>query len=142
MINLMTQFRLNKAIFFVLVTALLSMQWSTAHIHLAEHHDHDGIDHQHHIKTHVHQPFSHTDGSIDSSQQIFLQPINVVELDHGCNVFRWNNIDDQPVVLTSTSLQLNISPYINSIESAILSNSKRRYLDYSTINLRAPPIFT
>jgi len=141
MINLMTQFRLNKAIFFVLAMALLSMQWSTAHIHLAEHHDHDGIDHQHQVKTHVHQSFSHND-SVDSNKQIFLQPINVVDLDHGCHVFRWNNIDDQPVVLTSASLQLNIYPHTNSLESASLSSSKRRYLDYSTINLRAPPIFT
>jgi len=142
MINLMTQFRLNKTIFFVLVTALLSMQWSTAHIHLAEHHDHDGIDHQHQIKTHVHQSFSHNHDSIDSNKPVFLQSINVVELDQSYNVFRWNNIDDQPVVLISASLQLNIYPHINSLESASLSSSKRRYLDYSTINLRAPPIFT
>jgi len=141
MINLVTQFRFNKAIFFVLVMALLSMQLSTAHIHLAEHHDHDGIDHQHHVKTHTHQSFSHNDDSIDSNKQIFQQQINVVEIDHDSNIFRWNNIDDQPVVLTTTNLQLNILPPINSIEPAILSSSKRRYLDYSTINLRAPPVF-
>ena len=46
---------------FVLVTAMLSMQWSVNHIHLAEHHDHDGTHHQHNTEAHAHQSFSHND---------------------------------------------------------------------------------
>ena len=142
MINLMTKFRLSKAMLFVLVTAMLSMQWSTAHIHLAEHHDHDGSHHLHNTKAHAHQSFSHNDDFVDSSRQIYQQEVKVVELGNDCNVHRRNNIDDQPIVLTSVNLQLNFTPPLNNIESSGFSNSKRRYIDYSTISLRAPPKFS
>ena len=142
MINLITKFRLNKTMFFVLVTAMLSMQWSTAHIHLAEHHDHDGSYHQHNTKAHAHQSFTHNDDFIDSSQQVYQQEANVVELCNDCNIYNWNNIDDQPIVLTSVNDQLNFTPQVRNIESSRFSNSKRRYIDYSTINLRAPPKFS
>lgn len=128
--------------FFVLVTAMLSMQWSVAHIHLAEHHDHDGSHHQHNIEGHAHQSFNHDDNFTDSIHQVDHQDIKLVELGHDCNVQSWNNIVDQPVVLTSVNFQLNFTPHINSITSSGFSYSKRRYPDYSTINLRAPPVFS
>ena len=135
----MTKSRLNKVMLLVLVTAMLSMQWSSAHIHLVEHHDHDGSHHQHNVEAHAHQSFTQNDNIADSSHQL---DVNVVELGNDCNVHNGNNIDVQPVVLTSINLQLNFTPHINSIESSGLSNSKRRYIDYSTINLRAPPKFS
>jgi len=142
MIKFMTTFRLNKTMFFVLVTALLSMQWSTAHIHLAAHHDHDGSHHQHNTEAHAHQSLTHNNGLINSDHQIFQQEVKVVEICSDCNIYNWNNIDDQPVVLTALNFQQNFTPHINSIESSGFSNSKRRYIDYSTINLRAPPKFS
>jgi len=138
----MTEFRLNKAMFFVLVIAMLSMQWSTAHIHLAEHHDHDGSHHQHNIEAHSHQSFTQNDNYVDSTHQINEQKVKVVELDNDCNIHNWNNLDDQPVTLTSVNLQLNIIHHSSNIESSEFSNSKHRYIDYSTINLRAPPKFS
>ena len=138
----MNKFRVNKTMFFVLVTAMLSMQWSTAHIHLAEHHDHDGSHHQHNTKAHAHQSFAHNDDFIDSSQQVYHQDVKVVEICSDCNIHNWNNIDDQPIVLTSVNDQLNFTPHVRNIESSGFSNSKRRYIDYSTINLRAPPKFS
>ena len=137
-----TKFRLNKVMFFVLVAALLSMQWSSAHIHLAEHHDHDGSHHQHNIEGHAHQSFTHNDDFPDSNHKVHQQEVNLVELGNDYNVQNWNNIDDQPVALTSVNIQLNFTHHINSIESSGFSNSKRRYIDYSTINLRAPPKFS
>lgn len=125
--------------FFVLVTAMLSLQWSVAHIHLAEHHDHDGSHHQHNIQGHAHQSFNHHDDFTDSIHQLHHQDIKLVELGHDCNVQSWNNIDDQTVVLTSVNVQLNFTTHINRITSAGFRYSKQRYLDYSTINLRAPP---
>lgn len=139
MIDLVTKFRLNRAMLFVLVTTMLSMQWSTAHIHLAKHHEHDGSHHQHNIEAHAHQSFIQNDNITDPNHQL---DINVVELGNDCNVHSWNNIDDQSVVLTSINLQLNFTPHINSIGSSGLSDSKQRYIDYSTINLRAPPKFS
>lgn len=139
MINFMNKFRINKAIFFVLITAMLSMQWSTAHIHLAEHHEHDGSHHQHTTKAHTHQTFTHSDDFIGSSQKVYLQETNVVELYDDCNIKNHNNVNEQPIVLSSVDNQLNITPYVSSIEPLEISNSKRRYIDDSTINLRAPP---
>lgn len=138
----MTKFRLNKAMFFVLITAMLSMQWSTAHIHLAEHHDHDESYHQHNIEAHSHQSFAQNDNHIDSTHQINEQKVKVVELDNDCNIHQWNNLDDQPVTLTSVSIQLNLIHHSGNIELLEFSNSKRRYIDYATINLRAPPNFS
>ena len=54
----MEKFQRSKTIFLVLVTAFLSMQWSPAHIHLAEHHNHGGGQHHHNIEVHVHQRLS------------------------------------------------------------------------------------
>lgn len=134
--------RLNKVMFFVLISALLSMQWSPAHIHLAEHHDHDGSHHQHNIESHAHQSYTHHDDFPDSNHQVDQQEVKLVELSNDCNVQSWNNIDDQPVLFTSVNLQLTLTHHINSIESSGFSNSKRRYIDFSTINLRAPPQFS
>lgn len=144
----MTKFRLNKTIFFVLITAMLSMQWSTDHIHLAEHHDHDGSHHQHNIEAHSHQSFIldksyiKKDNYIDSTHQINEQKVKVVELDNNSNIHSRNNLDDQPVTLTSVNFLLNLIHHSSNIESSEFSNSKRRYIDYSTINLRAPPKFS
>ena len=138
----MSSFRLNKTMFIVLVAALLSMQWSSAHIHLAEQHDHDGNPHQHKVAGHTHQSFTHDDVFSDSIHQLHQQQVNLVEIGYECNVQSWNNIDDQPIILSYINLQLNFTQHINRIESAGFDNSKRRYTDYSTINLRAPPEFS
>ena len=141
MINLTTKLQLKKAMLFVLVTAMLSMQWSTTHIHLAEHHDHDDSHHKHNIKAHAHQSLTHDD-FVDSSQKNYQQKVKVVELGNDCNVHSWNQHNDQPIVLTSVNLQLNFPSSFSNIESSEFRNSKRRYIDYSNINLRAPPKFS
>lgn len=138
-LSYLTKFRLNKAIFFVLITALLSMQWSLAHIHLAEYYDHDGNHHQHNIDAHAHQSFTNNDNFTDSDHQLHHQGAKLVELSNDCNVQSRNNLDDQPVVLVFVSFQLNSPHYINNFESSGFSYSKQRYIDYSTIKLRAPP---
>lgn len=138
----MSSFHLNKTMFFVLVAALLSTQWSSTHIHLAEQHDHDGIQHQHNIESHAHQSFSHDDIFSDSIHQVNQQELKLVELGYECNVQSWNNIDDLPIILSYVNLQLIFTHHINKIKSAGFGNSKRRYIDYSTINLRAPPKFS
>ena len=138
----MTKFRLNKAMLFVLVTAMLSMQWSLAHIHLAEHHEHDGSHHQHNIEAHTHKSFTQIDNFTGSNYQVHQQEVKVVELGNDCNVHSWNNFDDQPVTLTSVNFQLNLIHHSSNIELSEFSNSKQRYIDYSTINLRAPPKFS
>lgn len=128
--------------FFVLITAMLSMQWSTAHIHFAEHHAHDGSHHQHNTEAHAHQSFTQNDNFVDSINQINEHEANIVELDTDCNIHKWNNYDDQPLASTLVTIQLSFIPQSGSIETSEFSKSKRRYIDYSTIHLRAPPKFS
>lgn len=137
----MIEFRLNKIIFFILIVTLLSMQWSTAHIHLAEHHDHNGSHHQHKLESHAHQSFTQHDSFVDSIQQINDHEINLVELDNDCNTHKWNNFDDQTLALNFTTIQPDILQS-DSIATSMFRSSKQRYIDYSSINLRAPPKFS
>ena len=133
------KFRNNKMLLLVLLTAFLSMQWSTAHIHLAEHHDHDGSHHQHAIEAHAHQSISSHDNSIDSTHQVDDHNVNLVELDHDCNRQSGEKLDNHSIALTPADFQLNIFPQKDRIEFSKFNNSKHRYFDYSTIQLRAPP---
>ena len=135
----MIEFRLNKTIFFILLVALLSMQWSTAHIHLAEHHDHNGSHHQHQLKSHAHQSFTQHDSFVDSVQQSDDHEVNLVELDNNCNIHKWNNFDDQASALNFTTLHANVILQSGNVALSRFHTSKRRYIDYSNINLRAPP---
>ena len=138
----MIEFRLNKAVFFILLVALLSMQWSTAHIHLAEHHDHNGSHHQHKLKSHAHQSFTQHDSLVDSIQQINDHEVNLVELDNNCNIHKWNNFEVQDLALNFTTLQADVILHSDSVATSNFRTSKRRYIDYSSINLRAPPKFS
>lgn len=138
-----TRFPLNKTMFFVLVIALLSMQWSTAHIHLAEHHVHDGSHHLHNIEVHSHQSLTENN-NLDSTQLIYEVQANdhqvkVVEFDNDCNIHKWNSIDEQAITLTSVNFQLNLIHRLTNYPSPEFNNSKRRYIDVSTVKLRAPP---
>lgn len=142
MIYFITKLRHSKAMFFVLVTALLSIQWSSAHIHLAEHHDHGGSHHEHNTKAHAHQSLIHNDDFNGSSRQTFQEVIKVVELGNDCNLNSWNNIDDQSIALASISFPKNLFSPLKHFTSSGFRHSKRRYIDYSTIKLRAPPKFS
>jgi len=136
------KFQPSKEIFFVLITAMLSMQWSITHIHLAEHHVHNDSHHQRIIETHAHQSFIQNDYFIDSIQQIHDHDANIVVLDNDCNIHKWNNLGDQSLALTSVTFQSSFIFQSDSVETAGFNNSKQRYNDYSIIHLRAPPNFS
>ncbi len=73
---------------FFMVTALLSMQWSTVHIHPAQHHDHDSVHHQHPVEAHSHQLTEHQASNhhadlIDSASHSSEK--SVVSLAHECH---------------------------------------------------------
>lgn len=135
----MTKFRLNRTMFFVLVTAFLSMQWSSAHIHLAEHHEHGGSHHQHEVEAHAHQSITQDDNSSSSTHQIDNHNVNVVEIDHQCNTKSGNHLDEQYIASTPDDFHPSFIPLKSSIEPTKLNSSKLRYIDYSTIYGRAPP---
>lgn len=137
--HIATKFHKNKILLLALLTAFISMQWSTAHIHLADHHDHDGSHHQHNVKAHEHQSISFDDEYIETTHQVDDHNVNIVELDLDCNTTSAKKLDNQPVTLLLASLQLNIFLQEADIKPAKLNESKHQYLSYSTINLRAPP---
>lgn len=135
----MTKRRLNRTMFFVLVTAVLSMQWSSAHIHLAEHHDHGGNHHQHEAEAHAHQSITQEKNSNSFTHPLDNHNVNVVEIDHQCNTKNRNHLNDPSFASPPGDFDLNVSPIKNSNEPTELKDSKHRYIDYSTIYGRAPP---
>lgn len=135
----MTKLHQNKILLVVLLTAFFSMQWSTAHIHLASHHEHDGSHHQHDVQAHAHQSISYDDEYVGSTQQIDEHNVNIVELDLDYNTPSAKKLDNQPVTTLLANIQLNIFLQEAEIKPANLNQSKHQYLSYSTINLRAPP---
>ena len=95
-------------ILIVLVAAFLAMQWSTAHIHLAENHHHDGSHHQHNIAVHSHQSISLYDDSIESSLLHDAHNDNAVDLDCECHRQSGKRFDAHVVVLITLGLQKNL----------------------------------
>lgn len=79
----MSAARYNKFFIFLLITAFLSLQWSSTHIHLAENHEHDGAAHQHEVEAHKHDLAGHHLDIIDTSSAFSTSQhdSNVVELE-------------------------------------------------------------
>ncbi len=112
------------------------MQWTAAHIHLAEHHDHDGSHHQHSIEAHAHQQAGHHTDTIDPSHQ--NSDLNVIELDHEYNPSSKKTKTPPTTAITAVFQQQTLfKPFDTDL--AIILNTKLSYLHRSTVYLRAPP---
>lgn len=133
----MAKTSLNKAFFLFVITAFLAVQWSSAHVHLAEHHAHDGSHHQHLSTGHLHGYGSHHAGVIDVSHADSHD--KVVELDHECTSPSWSKLDDQPDVLSQPKRYLRHLFYCERLGILSIAESRASWLSYSTIRLRAPP---
>ena len=133
--------RINKfwskyALLSVLITALLAMQWTTTHIHLAESHDHQGRQHQHQTETHV----QHLDVSSTSLLKHSQSHSNAVEFDtvYSCQK---RELQKTPITLLNPSdHQWSSDALAIFIKIPAISRAQRRYLDHSTVNTRAPPL--
>ena len=123
-----------------LVTAFLAVQWTTTHIHLAEHHDHDGNHHQHNIQAHAHYASNHHADTIDSAYG--TGDYNVVELDNDCTSSVWKKTGDQQTVSISIAYQFLFAPEFSGIQLPEQNSNKHSYITYSTTRLRAPPQFS
>ena len=137
--NYMIKSLFNKTMFFALLTVFLSMQWSSGHIHLAEHHNHDGSHHQHEIEAHAHQSIAQDDNSSSSAYQVDNHSVNVVEIDYEYNTKSRNHLDDQFIASIPYDFHLGSLTLKSSMEPTKLDRSKLRYIQYSTIYGRAPP---
>ena len=132
--SMTARFRYNKMLFLVLLVSFLSLQWSSAHIHLAEQHNHDGTHHQHEIEAHSHHQTLSADSahSIDDSDKL-------VELDLDCNRYATSKYDSQYIVFSSVNNHLSIYYQAGDNAPPVIHKSKLRYIDYSTIQFRGPP---
>lgn len=135
----MTKFRLNPTLLFMLITAFLTMQWSTSHIHLAAQHDHDGNHHQHYTETHSHLLADHHADSIDSSHQ--AGNFNVVELDYEYFTPIVKKKTQTSVITGPVLQQLTIFQRI-SVKLPVILNTRLNHLSRSIVSPRAPPRFS
>ena len=129
----------SNALLFVLITAFITMQWSTSHIHLAEQHSHQGSHHQHQVQAHAHH-LSLTEqhpAAIDFSHD--QTHTNIIEVDHEYSFSeREKQKKSSTIIITSVfpSLQSTLS---NSIKIPTRINSQLSYLTNSSLKIRAPP---
>lgn len=138
----MRKFYFNKPFLFSLITALLFLQWSATHIHLAGEHEHDAVQHQHAATVHQHQITSHHEDVIDIASDTFshIDSSKVIELEHVCTQFH-GNLDKLFVVIpvgsTKSFERQNAS---NRLVIDYQKESYQSFHQYSSIRLRAPPV--
>ncbi len=130
----MTKVRLNYIQLLFVITAFLTIQWTTSHIHIAQQHDHDGLIHQHQEKTHAHQYIASDNLSFQVSH------LNVIELD---SKYTLQNTNQQQSPSSDIAVQVfhTLSPIsLIKIEIPIFINTKQGYSLYSSVSPRAPPL--
>jgi len=120
------------------------MQWSTAHIHLADQHHHGGDHHQHAVESHSHHTIAahasnHHADAIDTAHSD--HNTTVVELDHDCNSPNGKTKTPGNAVITSILWQAT-QTFALKIHHPELIDIRAGHLDQSTVQLRAPPLST
>ncbi len=129
----------KAALHALLVIAFISMQFSSAHIHLAKSHDHDGGQHDHANLGHSHALVGHHEDSFASA--LDYADDQVVELSQSFVLQGVVQSTDIAILLAYV-----IAPSVPTKPGYHLSfltpsSSHSNWLNYSTVRLRAPPIF-
>lgn len=143
----MIKTRFKQSLVFILITAFLSLQWSSAHIHLAAQHEHDGSHHQHSVTTHNHQAATLHDvidsaSADDISELVSHESHTVVDIDQHCTLFHGKHIDQPSIVPGSTSALFCLTHASKHSFTSITDFSFNSYLETTSIRLRAPPSFS
>lgn len=133
-----------KPLSYFLLLAFLVLQWSATHIHLAAEHAHDGDQHQHAATAHQHQTISEHIDAIDVAEQALshVDGHQVVELEHDCTQLKLKKTF-QLAAIAST----NCCPFQTQVTSDVIPVSGKRdnyqtYHQYTSVRLRAPPVFS
>lgn len=130
----MKKTKLNYVQLLFLITAFLTIQWTSTHVHFSENHNHDGNIHKHQIETHTHQYLSLNDSSIQ------LSHINIIELD--TKDYKQNRKIEETASLDIAIQTFNLEvviPLVN-LEVPPFINKEQGYSLYSSSNPRAPPV--
>jgi len=116
------------------------VQWSPAHVHLAGSHGHDEAHHQHLAQGHGHDLAGHHVNAIDISHADGSE--RFVELDHDCTSPTGKKLNDTASELASPEHYDWLTPLHQEGELSLTeSSSFSSWLFYSTVKLRAPPLF-
>lgn len=140
----MKKLRFNKPFLLTLITAFILLQWSSVHIHLAAEHEHNGNQHQHAANAHQHQLLSSHADAIDVAADTFSHTDSnkVVELEQVCTQFH-GKPGAQLAALPHAYQDL---PKANLFSSSPAFPDKlviyQAYHQYTSIQLRAPPVFS
>ncbi len=121
----------------LLVIAFISMQFSSAHIHLAKSHNHDAGAHHHAQLGHSHALADHHQDSFDTSEALSYN--QVVELSQSYAPQGWGYYPDKVILLAHAIAPKG--PYQASYVHLFYTpfNSQSNWLSYSIVRLRAPP---
>ncbi len=129
----------NTVLILYLITSLLFIQWSTAHMHLPTQHEHDGGRHHHSIEIHAQHSGSHHANQIDSFHQ--SSETNAIELNSECRLTSSTKQKKRPDNLQTTAFQ----PLLLNLPKAVLSgiiSTNLGYLCQTSVYLRGPPLFS
>jgi len=130
--------RYNFLMVFVLIFAFLNMQTASAHIHLAEHHDHDEI-HHHQAEGHSHYLVSHFSESDDLTHH--ADASNSVDLDSSFNAPS-GKIKAPDLAISPSCFQQKIHIRTVRLELPFSVHHLYSHLHQSTSHPRAPPYFS
>ncbi|MDH5600634.1 MAG: hypothetical protein OEY78_04935 [Gammaproteobacteria bacterium] len=134
----------SQPLLFSLITALLFLQWSTTHIHLAGEHEHHGAQHQHAATVHQHRLASHHGDVIDVADETLshVDSNKVVELEYVSTQFHGN--PGKLFAVIPTTLWKNFKPqtFSKRIVNTYQPGIYQSYHQYSLTRLRAPPLFS
>lgn len=120
------------------IAILLSTQWTSAHIHLAEAHHHHGSSHTH-SEGHAHIPLSYHENTIDVSNHT-LPGASFIELDPSYYSPSTFHITDSVGLLNTSIFPWPI--FLRKNDATPLQQIKLsyRFLAQSHLQLRAPPL--
>lgn len=137
----------RQSFVFIIITAFLSLQFSSAHVHLAAQHEHGDGQHQHTATAHNHQISTHHD-VIDSaynertSELVSHETHTVVELEQFCTLIKVKHVDQLPALLTLIDIGFERYKKYEHPFNVVTSASYNSYLDITSIRLRAPPFYS
>lgn len=140
----MKKHKLYKPLLITLITAVIFMQWSATHIHLAGEHDHGGTQHQHTATAHQHQLADHHTDSIDQGSEILSHNEHgkIVNVKIDCAQCKVSSVS-QHVTIPSTGWDIankHIARVHHTPNYITISNNP--FLVYSSIQPRAPPYYS
>ena len=121
----MNKTKLNYVKLLFLITAFLTIQWSTTHIHFSENHNHDG-------KIHKHISIN------DSAPQ--LNHSNIIELDTEYTLQNRKKQKDSSLDIAVLTFNLQEVIPLVKLDVPLFINKRQGYSLYSSSNPRAPPL--